>query len=292
MKRPSPWLRKHPPPLIGSQARSQPSPATTTANPTTPPLTTSNWHIPPPLPIMRPTHRLLTARLIPFAPTGLTGVLTHPNPRPTLIALYNHTLTLLSQLPAHSVYRQSTENLTRHRLNLVEAVKPAEYEAYKQELEAAKERAGVKDRKDSAFELGLVVTQTRSILEELVRESSDKMIRDYFATETGRWSFRPMPSPTPPLKEKPAEAPPNSALFEPESSEEGLLSPLLPVEPQLTEEQVSELEAKFGGGLIEEVIDQGWAELNLVGDMEDSKVWEELEIVPQEGQWVGFERKP
>lgn len=162
-------------------------------------------------------------------------------------------------------------------------MKPAEYEAYKQELEAAKERAGVKDRKDSAFELGLAVTQTRSILEELVQESSDKIIRNYFVTETGRWSFRPMPSPTPPLKEKPTE---------PGSSEEGLLSPLLPVEPQLTAEQVSELEAKFGGGLIEEVIDQGWAELNLVGDMEDSKVWEELEVVPQEGQWVGFERKP
>ncbi|KAL0634689.1 hypothetical protein Q9L58_006354 [Maublancomyces gigas] len=241
---------------------------------------------------MRPTLRLLTARLAPFSPTGLTGLLTHPNPRPTLIALYNHTLTLLSQLPAHSVYRQSTENLTRQRLNLVEAVKPAEYEAYKQELEAAKERAGMKDRKDSAFQLGLAVTQTRSVLEDLVRESSDMTVRDYFATETGRWSFPPMPGPATVLKEKPAEAPPHGALFGPGTSEESPAIPLFPVEPQLTEEQVSGLEEKFGGGLIEEVIDQGWAELNLVEDMHAAKVWEELEVVPEEGQWVGFERKP
>lgn len=239
---------------------------------------TSNWHIPPPLPIMRPTIRLLTARLSPFAPTGLTGILTHPNPRPTLIAVYNHTLTLLSQLPAHSVYRQSTENLTRHRLSLIEAVKPAGYEAYQQELDAAKERAGVKDRKDSAFELSLAVNQTQSVLQGLVGDTKDKMIRDYITTESERWTFPPMPVP--------------ASMHAAEVNESDLAIPLFPLEPQLTEEQVSELEQKFGGGLIEEVIDQGWAELKLVGDMEEARVWEELEVVPQEGQWVGFERTP
>lgn len=150
----------------------------------------------------------------------------------------------------------------------------------------------MKDRKDSAFQLGLAVTQTRSVLEDLVRESSDMTVRDYFATETGRWSFPPMPGPATVLKEKPAEAPPHGALFGPGTFEESSAIPLFPVEPQLTEEQVSGLEEKFGGGLIEEVIDQGWAELNLVEDMHAAKVWEELEVVPEEGQWVGFERKP
>lgn len=232
---------------------------------------------------MHPTLRLLTARLSPFAPTGLTGILTHPNPRPTLIALYNHTLTLLSQLPAHSVYRQSTENLTRHRLSLIEAVKPTGYEAYKQELDAAKERVGVKD-KDSAFELGLVVSQTHSILDGLVGETNDKMIRDYITTETERWKFPPMPAS--------ASASTHAAEEATGAVEKDPMTLLFPLEPQLTEEQVSELEEKFGSGLIEEVIDQGWAELKLVGDMEEAKVWEDLEIVPQKGQWVGFERTP
>lgn len=253
---------------------------------------------------MHPSIRLLTARLAPFAPTGLTGVLTHPNPRPTLIALYNHTLTLLSQLPAHSVYRQSTENLTRHRLNLVEAVKPVGYETYKQELEAAKEKAGMKDKKDTAYELGLAVAQTRSVLDALAGDSHDHVIREYLVSETNKWIFPPMPGSTPPRAAETAGAGLNPEAGALKGEPTGILSqgPLfglradgedlttLPVEPQLTEEQVSELEEKFGGGLIEEVIDQGWAELSLVGDMEAAKVWEELEIVPQEGQWVGFER--
>lgn len=54
-------------------------------------------------------------------PTGLTGLYQHPNPRPALISLYNHTLKVLNQkFPQQSVYRQSVEALTRNRLNVVE----------------------------------------------------------------------------------------------------------------------------------------------------------------------------
>ncbi|ODV67781.1 NADH-ubiquinone oxidoreductase [Hyphopichia burtonii NRRL Y-1933] len=54
-------------------------------------------------------------------PTGLTGLYQHPNPRPALISLYNHTLKVLNQkYPQQSVYRQSVEALTRNRLNVVE----------------------------------------------------------------------------------------------------------------------------------------------------------------------------
>ena len=60
---------------------------------------------------MRASLRLLTARLPGFMPTGVTGTLTHPHPRPTLIALYNHTLSLLAQMPPHAIYRQSTTPL-------------------------------------------------------------------------------------------------------------------------------------------------------------------------------------
>lgn len=57
-------------------------------------------------------------------PTGLTGLLTHNSPRSALLYLYNSTLDKLQHIPESSVYRQSTEALTRHRLKIIEAAKP------------------------------------------------------------------------------------------------------------------------------------------------------------------------
>ncbi|KAK7509541.1 NADH-ubiquinone oxidoreductase-like protein [Phyllosticta citriasiana] len=76
---------------------------------------------------MRPASRLLAAvsaagrALQPNAPTGLTGLRTHPAPRSALLYLYSATLDRLKRLPDTSVYRQSAEALTRHRLSVVEA---------------------------------------------------------------------------------------------------------------------------------------------------------------------------
>lgn len=63
-------------------------------------------------------------------PTGLTGLSTHPTPRPTLLLTYNQTLEKLQQIPANSVYRQSCEALTKHRLSIVEATKPPGYDEW------------------------------------------------------------------------------------------------------------------------------------------------------------------
>lgn len=81
---------------------------------------------------MRATTRFLaTAKyLSPGAPTGLTGVLTHSAPRSTLLFLYNSTLDKLKHFPEHSVYRQSVEALTKHRLSIVESVKPEGLESW------------------------------------------------------------------------------------------------------------------------------------------------------------------
>lgn len=55
-------------------------------------------------------------------PTGITGLQTHPNPRPALISLYNATLDLLKEkFPSESVYRTSIETLTKSRLSIVES---------------------------------------------------------------------------------------------------------------------------------------------------------------------------
>jgi len=85
---------------------------------------------------MRRTTRLLasvkTSRFLePGAPTGLTGLFTHPAPRPTLIYLYSSTLEKLKAFPASSLYRQSTEALTNHRLKIIQAAIPEGLEEWK-----------------------------------------------------------------------------------------------------------------------------------------------------------------
>lgn len=43
----------------------------------------------------------------------------HPNPLPVLTKTYEATLESLSSIPATSVYRQSVEALTQHKLSIV-----------------------------------------------------------------------------------------------------------------------------------------------------------------------------
>lgn len=63
--------------------------------------------------------------LEPKAPTGITGLVTHSSPRATLLYLYTTTLDKLKAVPEHSLYRQSVEAVTKHRMSIVEqAVAP------------------------------------------------------------------------------------------------------------------------------------------------------------------------
>ena len=89
---------------------------------------------------MRRTFRQLAAvkpsrYLEAGAPTGLTGLYTHAAPRSTLLYLYSSTLDKLKEVPESSLYRQSTEALTKHRMSIVSAVEP---EGYKEWAEKAK----------------------------------------------------------------------------------------------------------------------------------------------------------
>lgn len=86
---------------------------------------------------MRPTTRMLARYLEAGTPTGLTGLWTHATPRSTLLFLYGTTLTKLQKLPESSLYRQSVEAVTKHRLSLVEKHSPpghAEWEARAKKL--------------------------------------------------------------------------------------------------------------------------------------------------------------
>ena len=79
-----------------------------------------------------PTAAGARALLTTGAPTGLTGLLTHPSPRTQLLYLYSATLAKLRTLPASSAYRRATEALTSHRRSIVEATTPAGLDAWRQ----------------------------------------------------------------------------------------------------------------------------------------------------------------
>jgi NADH dehydrogenase (ubiquinone) 1 alpha subcomplex subunit 5 len=68
------------------------------------------------------------------APTGLTGLFTHPSPRSTLLYHYTSTLDKLKQIPESSIYRQSTEALTKHRLQVIEQSKPAGWDQWAEKI--------------------------------------------------------------------------------------------------------------------------------------------------------------
>ena len=105
---------------------------------------------------MRSALRLLASvrsgrYLEPGNPTGLTGLYNHPAPRSTLLYLYNATLERLKELPEHSVYRQSTEALTRHRRSLVESVKPEGFDVWAAKLQK-RSQTTLNDPDDEASE--------------------------------------------------------------------------------------------------------------------------------------------
>lgn len=102
---------------------------------------------------MRCTIRLLAAvksgrYLEPGDPTGLTGLFNHQAPRSTLLYLYGSTLDKLKAFPEHSVYRQSTEALTKHRMNIMESIRPEGYEEW------AKRAAETVQQNPEAFQPG------------------------------------------------------------------------------------------------------------------------------------------
>ncbi|PSS25855.1 hypothetical protein M430DRAFT_64358 [Amorphotheca resinae ATCC 22711] len=221
------------------------------------------------------------------APTGLTGLFTHPSPRPTLLYLYSTTLDKLKQFPENSVYRQSTEAVTKHRMSIVSSVVP---EGYAQWAEKAKkilaEHPDVFNTPEGGVEHdeGRHVKETRAgqtfVTTKVDPEYDDTVVEwdgekgeaelEGVRTTAERKGQRVLGKERPGIDTKTVE-------WEPE--------------PALTAEQIGEIENRIGAGLIEEVIQVAEGELKLADIMLQSKVWEDLEEKPVEGQWTYFERK-
>ncbi|RVX67277.1 hypothetical protein B0A52_09314 [Exophiala mesophila] len=235
---------------------------------------------------MRATSRVLAAvrsaskYLEPNIPTGLTGLSTHPNPRPALIYTYKQTLSKLAQIPASSVYRQSAEALTKQRLEIVESTKPEGYEAW---LERVRQQIEANPAAYAKFVDGEGNLSSEKLhIEHLEPWDGEVTRNDAFSEGTN----------TQAEAEAKAKAVDEELQEARKVAQEGHLPTVedLEVEPQLTRAQIDEIEQKIGAGLIEEVVQVAEGELQLVDEMVQYRVWEDLVEQSPPGQWVYFER--
>lgn len=240
---------------------------------------------------MRGTLRLLASVkpvrfLEPGAPTGLTGLFANASPRSTLLYLYSSTLDRLKVVPETSLYRQSVEAVTKHRMSLVESVKPSGYDEW---LAKAKQ---ILEKHPEHFKEAAHKTADGSLAKGVERDGNFFVLRQTADDIDGRYKEWDGEEDEGPEKE-------GSRTLE-ERQDQSLISSRNPFEgegiewtdePKLTIDQVEELENKIGAGLIEEVIQVAEGELKLLDTMVQSKPWESLEEKPKEGQWVYFDRK-
>ncbi|OAA64298.1 NADH-ubiquinone oxidoreductase [Niveomyces insectorum RCEF 264] len=242
---------------------------------------------------MRATFRLLAGvkpgrYFEPGAQTGLAGVYTHSTPRSTLLYLYSKTLEKLQAVPPHAVYRQSVEATTKHRLAIVQSVQPAGYEEWRaraQKLLAAhpEQFGAVANTNVDGAATWRVESSGRTFVIQDVPAAVDPRLQEW----DGERDEGPEREGVRTLEERADQA--LSATRAPLEETERVV---WEDEPQLTAEQIEELEGKLGAGLIEEVIQVAEGEARLVDVMIKAKVWENLEEKPSEGQWTYFERKP
>ncbi|KAI1779709.1 ETC complex I subunit conserved region-domain-containing protein [Hypoxylon cercidicola] len=245
---------------------------------------------------MRGTFRLFAAvkparYLTAGSPTGLTGLYTHSSPRSTLLYLYSRTLEKLQPFPESSLYRQSVEALTKHRMSIVEAASPPGYDEW-----AAKARQIV-EANPRVFSVTTSASSARpaeraTVLQvesggRLFVHRTDPVHEDERVEE---WDGEHDDGPNAEGLRGPEERQEHELLFTRESNDRPDKQIPWEREPQLTADQIEEIENKIGGGLIEEVVQRAENELRLVDIMYESKVWEDLEEKPTEGQWTYFER--
>lgn len=223
---------------------------------------------------MKSTLRLLAAVkpgrfLEPGNPTGLTGLLNHPAPRSTLLYIYGSTLEKLKSFPEHSVYRQSTEAITKHRRDIIQAIKPKGYEEWR--IEAAK----TVEKHPEIFRPGdrhLFVDAGGASYLTREKEPDDKeqTSSDVSRTQKGKVSESRLQR-----REMPRD-PSKAISWKPEPPLEATQytqSEALPSDRWLTCcSRISDAETQIGGGLIEEVIEVAEGELKLVDTMFESRV--------------------
>lgn len=219
---------------------------------------------------MRPALRLLASVqkakpsqfLEPGAPTGLAGLLVHSTPRSTLLYVYNNTLEKLKAFPEHSVYRQSTEALTRHRLSVIESVKPAGLEEWQTRTQK------IVDAHPEAFRKIPISTPSGEKAFNVVwkPEALEGMA-------TAEWDDEYVPKK--PFVEGPATEEQKGGLdqaLQRDLRAENAKIPRIEPEPALSIDQITEIETQIQAGLLEEIIQVAEGENQLVDTLAKSQV--------------------
>ncbi|KAI4123913.1 MAG: hypothetical protein LQ338_005060 [Usnochroma carphineum] len=187
-------------------------------------------------------------------PTGLTGLLTHPAPRTQLLYLYSSTLAKLDKLPAYSVYRQSAEAITKHRLSIVENTKPQGYDEWAQRAQ--------KRVKEHPEVFGEEADVSRIYVQAMLTREKNRLDIEW----DGEKNLPPALEGTRTEEEKDTQQ-----LRLQRAKSKGQELEDWENEPPLEASQVAEMEDKIGGGLIEEVIQVAEGEHKLVDTILESR---------------------
>ena len=211
---------------------------------------------------MRPALRLFatlqkTHYLEAGAPTGLTGLLTANSPRSQLLYLYNSTLEKLKQFPEHSVYRQSTEALTRHRMNIIESVRPEGLDAWQSRVaHLVKDHPEAFKKIEGKYGHDIVYATGR-----------DPNVGDEAKVKA---EYKAKPFLEGPREED--EVSDRGAQMARDEVTERATELSIEPEPPLSMAQVSQVEQEIGAGLIEEIIQVAENERDLVDSLAENKV--------------------
>lgn len=220
---------------------------------------------------MRPALRLFasvtrnTSSLYsePGLPTGLAGLFTHYSPRSTLLYLYSSTLDKLATLPESSVYRQSTEALTRHRMSIVESVQPTGLQEWQQRV------AKLVDQHPEAFKKVNTANGSKGEYNIIYNAPEPKSAFRNEDEEINA-AYKKKPQLEGPQNQEDVMDRGEALMRDPYAEERKKLR--IEAEPSLTMDQVSEIEQKVGAGLIEEIIAVAEGERSLVDQMVEHKV--------------------
>ncbi|KAH7133472.1 hypothetical protein EDB81DRAFT_694931 [Dactylonectria macrodidyma] len=227
---------------------------------------------------MRPTVRLFARYLEAGTPTGLTGLWTHGSARSTLLYLYGTTLSRLQSMPETSVYRQSVEAVTKHRMALVEEMVPPGYDQWAAKAKELVSNNAAQFRVASGrldgSEVRTVKLGDKVFIVGRKHEAGDIREEEWDGEANEGGELEGI---------RTAAERQDQALWAERKPLENHEQVEWEDEPQLTADQISELEHKIGAGLIEEVIQVAEGELNLIDTIEKAKVWEDLEEKPVDG---------
>jgi NADH dehydrogenase (ubiquinone) 1 alpha subcomplex subunit 5 len=211
-------------------------------------------------------------------PTGLAGLLTHPSPRTTLLYVYNNTLERLKQLPESSVYRQSTENLTRHRMSIIEKVKPEGLAEWQTRVQKSIDANPTAFRKiplvsaaadKSAYNIIWKAAENKTSASEEAQGGADVVAKAQLEGPRDEETKKHQ-----------------AATMQRDLDAERRAVPTIEPEPPLTAAQIGEIEQEIRAGLIEEVIQVAEGERMLVDTLLEHEVYVFL-LVPSQCRVTG-----